>query len=343
MKKWGIPYMGSKEQILYVFDEIFRRERDKKHFIDPFCGGFSVCHYALLKTNFNVWANDLNKYVIALIKELVFNQAKEIKKVWLDWVDRERFMDVRDNRDKYPDWYVGYVLVVWSFGNRQVTYLFGKDIEDLKKRLHQALVFDDWHESILEFKKYVGDLPKEYGREKRLMFMRLWKRFIGIEGNEKIDWDMSGKLIRLRKMEELEQLERVQRFERVEDLQELQQIESLWTLPSIRPIDKLKRLDSMHWKDFIQSIPTSVLQEAFVYCDPPYENKGSYFFGSIDYNEFWDWFRNAPYPVYASSYQAPQDISPLFSVPKISLFKGIRKENEKRKVVIENIYFNGVE
>ena len=139
-KHYGIPYMGSKEKILDLIQYIFDRESNKKYLIDPFCGGFSVCAYALENTKFKVFANDLNKYVIALYKEMLLNKSQEIKKVWLDWVSRERFKDVKDNPSKYPDWYVGYVLTIWSFGNSQKNYLFGKEIENLKKSAHEYLI-----------------------------------------------------------------------------------------------------------------------------------------------------------------------------------------------------------
>src|SRR3990167_9361593 len=123
-KHYGIPYMGSKEKILPLINYVFQRESGKKYFIDPFCGGFSVSAYALKNTRFKVFANDLNKYVIALYREVLYNEAKEIKEVWFDWVSREKFVDVRENPSKYLDWYVGYVLTIWSFGNNQKNYLF---------------------------------------------------------------------------------------------------------------------------------------------------------------------------------------------------------------------------
>ena len=58
--------------------EISAKENIKKeYFIDMFCGGLSVSSYVLQRTNFNVIANDLNKYVIALYEEMIFNKHKE--------------------------------------------------------------------------------------------------------------------------------------------------------------------------------------------------------------------------------------------------------------------------
>src|SRR3990167_2068330 len=107
MKHYGIPHMGSKEKILHLIQYIFDRECEKKYLIDPFCGGFSVSAYALENTKFKVLANDLNKYVIALYKEMLYNNSQEIKKIWLNWISREKFNDVKKNLDRHPDWYVG--------------------------------------------------------------------------------------------------------------------------------------------------------------------------------------------------------------------------------------------
>lgn len=275
-KHYGIPYMGSKEKILDLIQYIFDRESNKKYLIDPFCGGFSVSAYALENTKFKVLANDLNEYVIDLYKEMLFNNSKEIKKVWLEWVTRERFKDVKENPEKYPKWYVGYVLTIWSFGNRQSAYLFGKDIEEIKRQAHEYLMENGYKEN----------------PELRIKLVKDFKQQALLEG----------------------------RFE----LQQLQQLE------------RLERLDSLDWHDFIQSIPEEILSQSFIYCDPPYENTAQYQKNSIDYKKFWDWFREFPYPVYVSSYLAPEDIKPIKSKERTSLLS-----SASRKKVVENIYFNG--
>ena len=46
------------------------------------------------------------------------------KKVWFNWVSRDTFNKVKDNPEKFEKWYVGYVLTIWSFGNRQGLYVW---------------------------------------------------------------------------------------------------------------------------------------------------------------------------------------------------------------------------
>ena len=294
---YGIPYQGSKEKILHLIDYIFNRENNKKYFIDPFCGGFCVSAYALERTKFKVLANDLNHYVIAIYKEILFNNSREISRVWFDWVSREKFIGVRENPSKYPSWYVGYVLTIWSFGNSQSQYLFGKDIEEIKREAHKYLLENGYKEN----QKLRIDLIKKFKEKEKKT-----DRF---------------------ELQQLEQLERLQQLERLEQLQRLERLQQL---------QRLERLESMDWYDFIQSIPKNILEQSFIYCDPPYENTRKYQVGSMDYKFFWKWFRECPYPVYVSSYEAPEDIKPINFTKKIVLTSA--QKTRKRK--LENIYFN---
>ena len=282
--------MGSKEKILHLIDYIFQREHKKKYFIDPFCGGVCVSAYVLENKKFKVLANDLNHYVIALYKEMLFNNSKQISKVWFDWVSREKFIDVRENPNKYPDWYVGYVLTIWSFGNSQKNYLFGKDIEEIKYEAHKYLLENGYKEN----------------QALRCHLVKQFKEKVKKEGRFEL--------------EQLEQLERLQQLERLEQLEQLEQLES------------------MDWYDFIQSIPKEILEQSFIYCDPPYQNTAKYQKNEMDYDFFWDWFRNCPYPVYVSSYTAPDDIKIINFTEKREL---LSKKTIDKKNKLENIYFNG--
>lgn len=310
-KYYGIPYMGSKEKILALIDHIFLMNGDKEYFIDPFCGGFCVSAYALKNTKFKVLANDPNKYVISLYKEILFNGSKEFNKVCLDWVSRKKFKDVKDNPDKYPDWYVGYVVTIWSFANGQSAYLFSKENECDKQKLHQALVFNEWHKDLQWLKEIMPQLPKEYSPVKRLKFMGVYKKAIKYKAQ----------------LQQLQQLERLQQLEQLQRLERLQQLERL---------ERLERLEAMDWYDFIQSIPEEILNKSFIYCDPPYEGTEKYAVSGMNYGKFWEWFVNYPYPIYVSSYSAPEGIKPIETTKKIVLFS-----SASRKTVAENIYYNG--
>jgi hypothetical protein len=116
---------------------------------------------------------------------------------------------------------------------------------------------------------------------------------------------------------------------------ELQQLERLERL---QQLERLEQLEHMDWLDFINSIPREILEKSFIYCDPPYEDTAKYQKNGMDYGKFWGWFRSFPYPVYVSSYKAPDDIAPINFDSKIVTLQS-STENRSRK--IENIYFNG--
>lgn len=336
-ERFGIVYMGSKEKVLHLIRYIFEREYKKEYLIDLFCGGFSVSNYALLKTNFKVIANDANKYVISLYEELI-SGGKNFETIKYQWVSRERFCDVRDNPDFYPDWYVGYVLNIWSFGCNQKDYLYAKDLEENKHALHQAIVYNDF--SLIEsnelFNGFVLEesiLRQDYktNMAKRTNFMSSFKKFIHSVKDERSS--------------NLERLERYTNLERLEQMENLNQLEH--TLSIKKACHGKSRL-SLYKDDYLKTlsiIPKHILDKAFIYADPPYEDTKKYMFGTdFDYVQFWDWFRNAPYSIYVSSYKAPDDIKPLnFDFKQVNLDNGNRN-NERRvekKKAIENIYWNG--
>ena len=55
---------------------------------------------------------------------------------FFDWVGRETFNRLKGG----DDWRSGLVKTCWSFGNNQIAYLFGKDVEPIKKQAHDYLM-----------------------------------------------------------------------------------------------------------------------------------------------------------------------------------------------------------
>ena len=306
MKNYGISYMGSKNSIVHgIVGYILDRHYDKKYFIDAFTGGFAVSHYVLHRSNKIVLANDLSNYMMGLYNEIFYNKSKEFDKVKYDFVTRDIFFDVRDNPDNYPEWYVGYVLTLWSFGNKQDTYIYGMDHQDEKEAMHEALVNNKWDN--LDPKFTLPDKIKNMSYRddiyKRILFLQQWNEHVG---------------------------ERVQ-------LDHLNRIERLVDLNKIRLIDNIKALESVSYLDFINGIDADILADAVIYCDPPYEDTAEYQAGrGFNHDEFWQWFRNCPYAVYVSSYKAPDDIKPLNFELKRSLLAG-----GSGTLMTENLYWNG--
>lgn len=328
-KRYGISYMGSKEGVLHLIKYILEREYKKEYFIDLFCGGLAVSNYALQESHFKVIANDLNHYVIALYNAII-NKNKDFEERKYEWVSREQFEDVRDNPDKYEDWWVGFVSIIWSFGNRGATYMYGKDIEDDKQAVHQALVFNDFsfYDNNFITKKYLISkktraIDYKTNNDKKNKFTNEIKQQINFNNNiGRFEKDINISMINAN----LNRLENLERLERLENLE------------SINNLNKIV-LTSKDWLKCYNSISKEVLEKAVIYCDPPYENTAKYSVGKdFDYKEFWQWFRDCPYSVYVSSYKAPKDIELLNFDNKIVILSAL---TEKRTIKKENIYWNG--
>lgn len=191
VKKYGIPYQGSKTKIIA---DIARFFPNADHFYDLFGGGFSVSHYMLehRRKSFKTFHyNEIRPGLPQLIKDAIagkYNYA--VFKP--EWISRERFF-----KDKESN---AYIKIVWSFGNNGEGYLFGKDLESPKRSMHQAVVFNEFDDFMVnEFK------------------MTKWPN----------DLDITGKRLYLKakaraiKRIDLEQLERLERLERLEQLERL--------------------------------------------------------------------------------------------------------------------------
>jgi len=331
-ERYGIVYLGSKEKILHLIDYILHREHEKKYFVDLFAGGLSVSAFALKHSNMRVIANDLNPYVIAFYKELI-SGGKEFEKVRYDWIDRKLFEDVKKYPDFYDKWYVGYVLNMWSFGCNQKDYLYAKDLEENKKALHQAIVFKDYD--------LMRSLP---------LFDGFYEKYIKNTLFEDIDYKKN-KNARILFMEKLHKYTRdnIANNEKYKELRRLEMVVNLNLTEKVDAIYELSKMDTRimfyneDWKAMYDQIPKEILKQSVIYCDPPYQDAKEYQFGKgFDYIGFWQWFRSCPYPVYVSSYVAPEDIKPLNFEPKIQLLdNGHRGDNKPKKTVNENIYWNG--
>jgi site-specific DNA-adenine methylase len=331
--RYGLVYLGSKEKILNLIDYILHREQDKEYLIDLFAGGLSVSAFALKHSNMRVISNDLNKYIIAFYEEIIFNGGRNFREKKYDWVDRKLFTDVRNYPEFYPDWYIGYVLNIWSFACNQKDYIYAKEIEEPKKALHQAIVFKDYSlmNSIPMFNGFYDKFIKNHYVEetdyktttaRRVVFFERFKKFIDSKYPDK---KAQEELQRLGLMVNLTLLEKV---EAISDLIYHKERITLFT---------------DDWKQIYDSIPKEVLEKSVIYCDPPYEDTKEYKFGSgFNYVQFWNWFRECPYPVYVSSYRAPLDIQPINFEKKVQMLdNGHIGDNKPKKKVFENIYWNG--
>lgn len=271
----SLPYLGSKQGIAeHIYRYIKNKHPKEKILVDPFCGGFAVSEY-FRQRNYEVHANDKNKYIIALLDKLINNRlpAKEVNK----FVTREEFNRVIKNPDNYEDWYVGYISVVWSFGNTGRNYIYGKKAYDKKMALHNLVVAGD-DSGVVS----LGILPTSAAKMVANQINRhIRRRALRIA------------LTKIKAPREIYRLEHLERLERLE-----QTLRGKTTLTS---------------KDYRE---LEIPEGAIVYCDPPYSDTAGYVVGAFNSQEFWDWARQVgkTNPIYISEYTAPEDFKCVLEI-----------------------------
>ena len=140
--KLGIPYMGSKRKLASeILKVITQRHEGISDFYDLFGGGGSVSFTAVKNYNFKTHYNELNRHIFSLVEYLKNNKILEPK--FYEWIDRETFFEQINKSNEDADWFSGYVMSCWSFGNNQKSYLYGENIQEDKFHAHNLIVNKD--------------------------------------------------------------------------------------------------------------------------------------------------------------------------------------------------------
>lgn len=255
MSKFGIPYQGSKSKII---DQIAMCIPGATHFYDLFGGGFAATHYMMLRRSqsFDIFHyNELRPGLPDLIVDAIKGKYS-YKNFTPEWISRERFHAEKESNP--------YIKIIWSFGNNGDSYLFGEDIEDQKRSMHMAVVYDEFDDLFVKnfnFKEWPKSLKSING--KRLFLKEANRR--NINGFRK-------------------------------DLQQLQQLERLQRLDSIKnvPFYKLKTSNSSYLDVLIE-------KNSVIYCDPPYKGTADYG-NEFDHDQFFEWSASHKTPVFISEY-----------------------------------------
>ena len=190
----------------------------------------------------------------------------------------------------------------WSFGNKGFDYIYGKEIEELK-RLCSELVINKSGKAQKELKeKYNFDFDIPKGEI-------IYDRYL---------YELKPKLREIKKRIDLERLERLQRLERLERLQRLERLERL-------------QITNLDYKDIKITTP---LSETIIYCDPPYRETAKYVSGDFDFEEFDRWFQALPCTGFLSEYNSPH--KKIFELEKRVLLSS----GGGNKKAIEKLYWN---
>lgn len=188
--------MGSKSKICESVCTLFPKA---DHFYDLFGGGFSITHFMLenRKKDFKEFHfNELRPGICDLIKNAISGKYSYENELPC-WISREEFSELKDSDP--------YIKILWSFGNIGAYYIFGKDIEQRKKSLHMAVVFNEFD----QFAKDIFGMDKfkeGYSINAKRLVLKNRLRFLSAD---RLD------------LEQLERLEQLQRLKRLEQLEHL--------------------------------------------------------------------------------------------------------------------------
>lgn len=323
--RYGVPYKGSKNQIA---EWVCSHFPVATNFYDLFCGGCSITHAAMLKSDFQCFfINDIDGRASRLFLDSINGQLSAEKR----WISREDFFKLKETDP--------YILFCWSFGNAGEDYLYSREVESWKKALHYAYVFNDVslfegfgiktdgtrRDIVLHEQEYKNIYIKWYCREvlhSSLDSLELLKdldnriklnseklrtylldglkkagkrpcdvdRFLGTNG-------MAGHYFG-RSQWEFSTKDVYEKLKSFLDLPlEYEEIAGLQEL-----LQSLQRLQSLQKSfDEIKILPDSV-----IYCDIPYKGTSGYFSG-FDHDAFYCWCSKQKELVIVSEYGMPED------------------------------------
>ena len=188
-KPIGLPYQGRKKKISKKIVEIIKQNfGTDKPIYDIFGGGGAITAECILN-GLEVHYNDLDKDITNAF-ERVISQDREWIKTLI--VSRDEFFKIKEKENKTTDDFLK--LLVNSFGNDKRSYLYSKEISDLKYNLAKEII-----------KKH--DVFSGYKQTET------YKRSI-----EKYE--------QLQRLEQFQQLERLQQLEQLEQLQKVNKIKA---------------------------------------------------------------------------------------------------------------------
>ena len=131
----GLPYQGSKKKISKKLVEIIKQNfGTDKPIYDIFGGGGAITAECILN-GLEVHYNDLDKDITNAF-ERVISQDREWIKTLI--VSREDFLEIKNKENKTTDDFLK--LLVNSFGNNKMGYLYSKETSDLKYNLAKEII-----------------------------------------------------------------------------------------------------------------------------------------------------------------------------------------------------------
>ena len=300
--RYGLPYIGSKNAIA---EWVVNLLPEGDVLCDLFCGGCAITHCALLQNKYKeIIINDINDQLPKFFIECI-NGLHTVEK-HTEWVSREKFFAEKESNI--------LIKLLWSFGNNGCDYIYGKNIEEYKRSLHECIFECDTE----KLKPYGYDIKVDKNK-------KIYDRYLDVRKQIK-------EKTKERSLTSLENLERLQNLERLSELESLGRLISLQSLGGLKSLQSLEGLKSYSGDYQAVKIPKG----AVIYCDIPYtgsDRKTSYGV-HFDYERFYTWAREQE-NIFISEYYMPNDFICIAEKKKTVLCA-----NTNGKYAIEKIFTN---
>ena len=187
----GLPYQGAKKKISKKIVEIIKQNfGTEKPVYDIFGGGGAITAECMLN-GLEVHYNDLDETVTSMFQKVVSEDRDYLKTLI---VSRDEFLKIREKENKTVD--DELKLLVNSFGNKRRSYLYSKEVSDIKYNLAIEIIKN--HDTFS-------------GYRKTETYLKAPQKF-------------KNQSYQKTRLQQLEQLQRLQQLERLEKLQPLQQL-----------------------------------------------------------------------------------------------------------------------
>lgn len=282
-KAIGLPYQGSKKKISKKLIEIIKQNFGTDKTIYDLFGGGGAISFECIINGLNVIYNDIDPIPGQMIEKILSEDREYLKSLM---ISREEFFEIREKEEKTVD--DSLKLLINSFGNNCIDYLYSKKNSDIKYKLAKEII--EKHDCFYGYKQ-----------------TETFKKFVkDIEKLKSVDWDKTKE-----KHIGLEAFQRLEQFERICHIQQLQGLRQLENLQVIKQ-NKIK-FYSKDYKDF------SDVKDSIIYLDPPYENtRRIYKYSELNYDEFYSWCKTMSKDniVLISGYNMPDDFEVVYEFKK---------------------------
>ena len=192
----GLPYQGSKKKISKKIVEIIKQNfGTTKPIYDIFGGGGAITAECILN-GLEVHYNDLDKDITNAFERVISQDRDWIKTLI---ISRDEFFEIKDKENKTTDDFLK--LLINSFGNAKASYMYNKEISDLKHNLAKEII--EKHDVFSGYKQTETYKKVTSGLD--------WNWF-----NAKLEKNKT-----LQQLQQLVQLQQLQQLERLQQLDEL--------------------------------------------------------------------------------------------------------------------------